>query len=123
MRSAGVNPEVLDKAEQEAAEFTARHDELIADAIAQMLRARLELGRVVHAAIDPATIESGPEREVYQELLRNSGARTHLERSTTEKLEAMLTPEQRSRMRKRVVARRSSAAGAPAGREGAACTA
>jgi len=66
------------------------------------VRARRELGRVVHAMIDPASLDDSASMAMYQELLRLSGEQSTREARLMDAIHVMLTPEERAEMTKAV---------------------
>jgi len=102
IRQSGAEAETLAVAERIYQQFAQRRDTLITEAVTLMLEARLEHGRIIHPAIDPATVDGNRERELYQDLLKNSGARSHAERDASERLDAALPAAKRAAMRREV---------------------
>jgi hypothetical protein len=78
--------------------FGATHLELCREAIALMRQGRMQHGKILHARMDPSTLDDGSAEELYRELLKNSGRRSKLEADTSAALEALLTDRQRAQM-------------------------
>ncbi|MCA9296927.1 MAG: hypothetical protein KC983_10420 [Phycisphaerales bacterium] len=64
------------------------------------IRARNELGRVVHAMVDPASLGDGTSRKIYEELLRLTGQQSTEDARLVESMRALLSPDEREAMTK-----------------------
>jgi hypothetical protein len=64
------------------------------------IRARNELGRVVHAMVDPASLSDRTSREMYEELLRLTGQQSTEDARLVESMRALLLPDEREAMTK-----------------------
>jgi hypothetical protein len=95
----GPAGEVRQRAQRIYGTFVEQHRALVEEAIEMLLRARLELHRVVHPMSDPAELTAPPAQALHQAMLKNSGERSTLEAKTGHVLEAVLTPEDRERLR------------------------
>lgn len=78
-------------------EYRVGRQPLVADAIDIIVRSRAEHSVLLDARMDPLAL-GGRLRDLYQELLRNSGRRASVESDATASLEALLTQRERRQM-------------------------
>ena len=62
------------------------------------IRARRELGRVLHAMVDPASLSDRRSREMYEEMLRLSGRQSTEDARMVDAIRALLTADEREAM-------------------------
>ena len=91
-------------AEAVMAEFRGRRAPIVGDAIEIIVRSRADHGAMLDARMDPLALSDRMVRDLYQELLRNSGRRSSIESDATESLEALLTSRERKQMRADIAA-------------------
>jgi hypothetical protein len=96
--------EVVQKAQKIHAEYVAQRATLRRETIDLILRARLTFRIMVHSRMDSAALNDSSARELYQDLLKNSGKRAKLDSDTSSSLEALLTERQRRQMRSDIAA-------------------
>lgn len=75
-------------------------------AIDIMMRARVEFGRIIHPMMERAQLADPTGQGLYDELVRNSGELSMLERDTGERLEALLGADELKAMRRAMRSRR-----------------
>lgn len=82
--------------------YQQRRRALARDAIDIIIEARMQHGAIIHPLSDVREISDTRPRELYQQLLRNSGERSRLSATTSAQLEEALTADQRSAMRQTI---------------------
>jgi hypothetical protein len=100
IRQQSLQTDAIEQAEGIYENYLVRRRELSRQAIDIMLRARLELQVMLYSMMDPTSIDDRAARELYQELLKNSGEQANLESSTSGMLESLLPTAQRDALRK-----------------------
>ena len=100
MRKQTLSAEVREKADALYDTYVSKRRELSRQAIDIMLRARLEFQTMLYSMMDPSTLSDAPRRNMYEELLKNSGELANLDSTTAGALEMLLTQTQRDAMRK-----------------------
>ena len=97
MRKEKVDAEIQAKADAIYAEYLAKRRAISSKAIEIMLKARMEL-HVALNPMDPSGID-GRGRDLYTNLLKNSGEQSTLDGATESKLESLLPEAQREQLR------------------------
>jgi hypothetical protein len=64
-----------------------------------MIRARLEFQTMLYSMMDPAGMDDRVRRDLYEELLKNTGEQTNLETNAAGALESLLSASQRDALR------------------------
>ena len=100
IRQQSLPADPREQAEATYENYLNRRRELSRQAIDIMLRARLEFQTMVYSMMDPASIDDGASRGLYEELLKNSGEQANLDSITAAALETLLNSTQREAMRK-----------------------
>jgi len=100
----GVEDGVRAKGEEVHGAYRAAYDGQCQEAISVILKGRIGCKVMLSSRMDPSTIEDTATRELYQELLRNTGKRATLDADTTAALEGLLTERQRKQMRADIAA-------------------
>jgi hypothetical protein len=96
--------EVVQKAQEIHAAYVTERATLRRETIDLILRARLTFRIMVHSRMDSSALNDSSARELYQDLLKNSGKRAKLDSDTSDGLEALLTERQRRQMRSDIAA-------------------
>jgi hypothetical protein len=97
MRKEKVDDDIQQSADAIYAEYLARRRAIAAKAIEIMLKARMEL-HVALNPMDPSGFD-GRGRDLYTNLLKNSGEQSTLDGATVSKLESLLPEAQREKLR------------------------
>jgi len=97
MRKEQVSADIQAKADTIYAEYLAKRRAISGKAIEIMLKARMEL-HVALNPMDPSGID-GRGRDLYTNLLKNSGEQSTLDGATESKLESLLPEGQREKLR------------------------
>jgi len=97
MRREKIDPEIQAEADAIYAEYVAKRRTIARQAIAIMLKARMEL-QVALNPMDPSNI-NGRGSDLYTDLLKNSGEQSTLEGATQSRLESLLPEAERERLR------------------------
>lgn len=95
----GLPAEKLEQAEQIYDGYLQRRRELSRQAIEMMIRGRLEFQTMLYSMMDASNIDDRLQRDLYQELLKNTGEQANLESTTSGALEAVLNDAQREALR------------------------
>ncbi len=98
MSQSSLTAEQRELAQDVYEEFLDQRQVLAGQAIALMIRARLELESIIHSMMDPTDL-GGQKRRIYDELLRNSGEMATLDAATTDAFENILDRDQRRSFR------------------------
>jgi hypothetical protein len=98
-----IDETVQERATEIMGRMRDEHAQLCREAAAIMLRGRLQHGVVVHDGLDASRAEPAV-RELFEELLRNSGRRSKLDADVSAELEALLTDGQRRQMKADIAA-------------------
>ncbi|MHC5023622.1 MAG: hypothetical protein ACYTGG_06885, partial [Planctomycetota bacterium] len=93
----------VQQAEAVWSDYDAQRRALARRTIKIMRRGRVELRAMLYPMMDPVDPGDSTRRELYQEMLKNSGEQTTLETDARGRLEALLDPSQRQRMRRETV--------------------
>jgi hypothetical protein len=96
--------EIVQEAAQIQADYVAQRAALRREAIDLILRGRQTFRIMLHSRMDSSTLDDSSTRELYQDLLKNSGKRAKLDSDTSASLEALLTERQRRQMRSDIAA-------------------
>ncbi|MDY7107869.1 MAG: hypothetical protein SYC29_04455 [Planctomycetota bacterium] len=96
--------EIVQKAQEIHAAYITERATLRRETIDLILRARLTFRIMVHSRMDSSALNDAAARELYQDLLKNSGRRAKLDSDTSDGLEALLTERQRRQMRSDIAA-------------------
>lgn len=95
---------ILQEAAQIHEGYVSQRAALRREAIDLILRGRQTFRIMLHSRMDSTALDDASTRELYQDLLKNSGKRAKLDSDTTGSLEAMLTERQRRQMRSDIAA-------------------
>lgn len=105
IRANAGDPAVLQQAELKYTEFLAERDGLQREAVSILVEARLERGVVLHQLTSARDVAEAAG-DLYNDMLRNSGAMSNLESKYVAEIEALLNEEQRNEMRRAIQRRR-----------------
>jgi hypothetical protein len=94
------DPETVRHAESIWSTYDAARRALARRTIAIMRRGRVELRAVLYPMMEPVNPGDSARRDLYQDLLKNSGEQTTLETDARGRLEALLEGSQRQRLRR-----------------------
>jgi hypothetical protein len=100
-----VAPELREAVGQRYAAFVARRRELRSDAIALMVRGRMELRAILFPMMNASTLTEASHRALYEEIVRNSGQQATLARDAAAEIEGLLPVEMRQALKRALPAR------------------
>jgi hypothetical protein len=83
-------------------EYQTRRRALAGKAIQIMLRGRLEFRAILNSMTDPSLLSDRVPRELYEQMLRNSGELSGLESDTADAFNALLDAQQREKMQRAI---------------------
>ncbi len=85
-------------------DYRRQYDVLCREATALMLRGRMSFSTVLTSRMDMTDLQDVSARELYQDLLKNSGRRAKLDAGASADLVTLLTERQRNQMRADIAA-------------------
>lgn len=95
---------VVEEAQRIHEDYVTQRAGMRREAIDLILRGRQTFRIMLHSRMDSTTLDDSSTRELYQDLLKNSGKRAKLDSDTSASLEALLTERQRRQMRSDIAA-------------------